>query len=73
MNKLLDMLPKAWPMCELPGYREPSEAFATYSGFSFEALPPISGEADDQFLWLKDEPEKVEWSLRDEEGEQQKL
>lgn len=67
MNKLADALLKVWPSCDLPGYRDHVQIFATYSGFSYEDLPPV--EADNQFRWLEGEPTKEEWSLRDADGE----
>ena len=69
METLIDMLPKAWPFSELPGYRETSQPFATYSGFSYADLPPVTAEADAQFRWLQNEPVKSEWSLLDWNGE----
>lgn len=65
MSKVIDALPRSWPFSELPGYREPSES-ATYSGFSYEALPPVT--VDEQFAWLQNEPVQQEDSLRDADG-----
>lgn len=69
LSTLLDALPKAWPFSELPGYRDHAEIFATYSGFSYEDLPPVGAAADGQLRWLEREPPKEEDSLGDADAE----
>lgn len=65
MSKVIGALPKIWPFSKLPGYRESSKG-ATYSGFSYDALPSVT--VDEHFAWLKNEPVQHEWSLRDWNG-----
>ncbi len=49
-----------WWSFDLPGYRPHPSDFATYSLFSYEALPPFDIELDDDFLWLLAQPEPSE-------------
>jgi hypothetical protein len=51
----IDDLPRVWPSIDLPGYREHPEEYATYSGFDFDALPPIERHLDDELGWLLSE------------------
>jgi hypothetical protein len=54
-------LPRSWPSVELPGYREDPD-HATYTAFSYDELPPIESQLDDELHWLLQES-PVEASL----------
>ena len=62
MSRLLNLLPKAWPFIDLPGYRETSP-YSTYSSFAYESLPPVEAKADDRFDWLRAEPPHTDDAL----------
>lgn len=61
MGALLS-LPRAWWSTDLPGYREHSRPFATYSRFPYSDLPTIERPLDPGLEWLLAEPE-VQGSL----------
>lgn len=63
----LPELPRSWLSIELPGYREHPGEYATYSDFSYQALPPIERRLDDELRWLLHEP-PVRPSLADVDG-----
>jgi hypothetical protein len=48
-----------WWSFELPEYRpHPNSQIATYSLFSFDELPPVLGQFDYDYQWLKSQPVK---------------
>jgi len=49
-------LPRVWWATDLPGYREHPTPFSTYSPFSYQDLPHIERELDDDLGWLRAEP-----------------
>jgi hypothetical protein len=51
MSRLIDALPKMWCGGELPGYRDHTDQFATYSLLQ-SSLPPINVNLDDDLSWL---------------------
>jgi len=58
----LPSLPRAWWSTDLPGYREHSRPFATYSPFPYSDLPKIEPPLDPGLEWLLAQP-KVQGSL----------
>jgi hypothetical protein len=64
VSQLAEALPKAWPASDLPGYRQHPRRFVTYSGFSYDELPPLPELPDEEFHWLQRESPKEKWSLR---------
>jgi hypothetical protein len=46
---------RSWVSFELPGYRE-HVGSATYTDFSYEGLPPIERDLDDELNWLLQQP-----------------
>jgi len=53
-----DEMKTGWWSFELPGYRPHPDAFATYTLFSYEDLPPILEKPDNDFEWLKSQATK---------------
>jgi hypothetical protein len=58
----LPSLPRVWWSTDLPGYREHSRPFATYSPFPYSDLPRIERPLDPGLEWLLAQPE-VQGSL----------
>lgn len=58
----LPSLPRTWWSTDLPGYREHSRPFATYSPFPYADLPSIERPLDPGLEWLLAQPE-VQGSL----------
>jgi hypothetical protein len=58
-------LKKGWIFSNIEGVREEDE-FSTYCLFDYDLLPPIRVDLDDEFNWLKNQPEylnKEDWTF----------
>jgi hypothetical protein len=60
MDEPLASLPRQWWSVDLPGYR-PHPADATYSAFTYEELPPVPHQLDDDLRWLCAHPPVAGW------------
>lgn len=63
------MVPRAWILLDLPGYREDPRG-STYGRFALDDLPPIERTLDPRFEWLLAEPLATDWAILSRESAQ---